>query len=193
MKTIFRSFAVVLLLAVTALFVPAQTPAAVAPANELSITVQLVRVNPHFQRSDFKFNRGVDQVGPVVGLTHFLSEDGTLGLTAEVGAAFKSRNTEDSSLVTALCGLTIKRRHGFLQPNIRGLAGLGRLAATSNQLSTKYDKSTTGFAFDFGGGIDVKLSKHFRVRAVQVDFLGTRILGQMTKYARAQSGIVLAF
>ena len=177
-------------IAIVTLFTVARAPAQDRnPQNEIAFSAQLVRANPNFNRPDFRFNQGTDQIGVVVGLSHYFGKS-SFGITGEVGASFKSTEKTDSSLVTVMAGPTIGRRSGVLQPSIRALAGVGRLAAANQQLTVKFDKSNTGFAYDVGGALDARLSRHVRLRLISVDYLGTRTLGQTVNYARVGAGLV---
>jgi hypothetical protein len=49
------------------------------------------------------------------------------------------------------------------------------------------------FAMNFGGGIDVKLSKRFSLRAIQADFIQLRNGANSTNTARISTGIVFNF
>lgn len=53
-----------------------------------------------------------------------------------------------------------------------------------------FNDSETGFAMAIGGGVDVKISKNFAVRILQVDYVPERLGGQWQHNVRAQVGIV---
>lgn len=185
-----KFFVTVMLISVSLLLAAARAPAQDRnPNTEIAFSAQLVRVNPNFNRPDFRFNRGADQIGAAVGLSHYFSKS-SFGITAEAGASFKSTDATDSSLVTVMAGPTIARRSGTLQPSIRALAGVGRLAAANQQTSFKFDKANAGLAYDVGAALDVRLSRHVRFRLISVDYLGTRTLGQTTNYVRVGAGLV---
>jgi len=161
-----------------------------AQTTELSIGPSIVRVNPHFTRKDFKFNQSTDQVGADISLSHYF-KDRNVGFTVDLGFTAKGTNATDSSLGTVAIGPAWKYQNHRVEPFVRVLFGVSRLAATNQQL--KFDKSNAGFAVVAGGGVDVALSKRFALRVVQVDYLGTRILGSTVNHARASAGVVVRF
>jgi hypothetical protein len=59
--------------------------------------------------------------------------------------------------------------------------------------TTSVSSSATTFAVDFGGGVDIKLNKHFFVRPFQVDYMLTDFGGQRQNNVRFSSGIGIRF
>jgi hypothetical protein len=53
-----------------------------------------------------------------------------------------------------------------------------------------FNDSESGFAMAIGGGIDVKISKSFAIRVLQIDYVPERLGGQWQHNARAQVGLV---
>lgn len=51
----------------------------------------------------------------------------------------------------------------------------------------------TSLAFALGGGIDIRLSRMFALRAVQGDYIPTRISGTWVNHFRVSSGVVWIF
>ena len=83
------------------------------------------------------------------------------------------------NLFTYTFGPQIKKHTGRVQPFAEFLFG----AAHTNSYAQAYDiihgivggtRSNNGFAMNLGGGIDLKLSEHFSVRPVEVDYALTR-------------------
>lgn len=159
-------------------------------SNEVSFVATVTRQNPHFTRSDFKYNQSTDQAGADVSLTHYFGKS-AFGVTFDAGVSAKGRAATDASLVTAVLGPTIKARNLKLSPFVRVLIGGARLAARNQQL--KFDKTNLGLAVIAGGGVDWNVSNRFAVRVIQADFLGTRILGSTVKNARVGAGVVFRF
>lgn len=190
MKKVFLALITVAALAILAAPSPAQSK---QNANtELSISAQVVRVEPNFNRANFRFNQGTDQIGIAASLAHFFGKS-SFGLTGEVGFSTKSKNASESSLVTVMAGPVIARRRGLLQPSVRALVGMNRLAASKDQLSIKFDDSNTGLAYDVGAALDVRISPRVRLRLLSGDYLATRNFGQTTNHARAGAGLVFGF
>jgi hypothetical protein len=76
------------------------------------------------------------------------------------------------TLYSYMGGPRLSFRHGPLQPYVQGLFGLGQLDST---LQTRIGaSSSTAYAMAIGGGLDLKLSRHFAVRAIQGDYFLTR-------------------
>jgi outer membrane protein with beta-barrel domain len=158
--------------------------------NEISIDALLVRENPHFTRSDFKYNQTTDEKGLAFSLTRYFKES-NVGVTIEVADSAHSQTSDAANLATVAGGLVIKARNRRLQPFARGLIGFSRLAARNQLL--KFDKSNGGFAVIIGGGLDVKITDRVAVRVLEADYEGTRILGSTVNHARVVAGIVISF
>jgi outer membrane protein with beta-barrel domain len=112
------------------------------------------------------------------------------GITADVGAAVGTVEYRDGSgsvgvdtrLYTFLFGPVIKLPAGRASVFASGKVGLAKLRRYAGGL----EDSDHGFAFSVGGGIDYRLTNHFSVRPLQVDFIGTRLdqdrFGSDTQY-----------
>ena len=100
------------------------------------------------------------------------------------------------TLSTYLFGPRISyRRDSRITPFAQVLFGVGHIGG-SNGLA--FSSSNNSFAMTVGGGVDFKLSHHFSVRPVQVDYLLTRFnefgLGaQNQNNLRLSTGIVFHF
>lgn len=160
-----------------------------AQKNEVSFSAIYVRENPSFTQKDFKYNKSTDQIGGAFSFTRFGS--GSVGVNAEIADSAKGGSSTDANLLTGMVGVTIKSRNSRIQPFFKGDVGVARLAARNALL--KFDKSDAGFAFSAGAGVDFRLSKSVAVRVLEVDYLGTRILGQNVPHVRASSGLVFKF
>ncbi len=147
---------------------------------------QYLRQNIDTNRK-FAFDKSSDLHGVNAAVTGYVSDH--VGLTAEGGFNFGTDSRYDSSLLTAMGGLTIKARNNkSVQPFIRGLAGVARERAAVNQLN--FDVSDVGFAFAAGGGIDLKVDKNLAIRLIQADYMQTRFNGEPTHNLRIGAGIV---
>jgi len=163
-----------------------------AQNTELFGGASFVRANPHFTRSDFRFNRDTDQIGFDAALTRYFGHR-PIGITFDVGGSWRSTDPADSSLVTAMAGPTIKARGHRVEPFVHALVGVGRFAAANQQLNFRFDKSTAGWAYAAGGGLDLNVNNRFAIRAFQADYLSTRIAGKNVRNLRAGIGVVLRF
>ncbi|PYX66132.1 MAG: hypothetical protein DMG74_05350 [Acidobacteria bacterium] len=59
---------------------------------------------------------------------------------------------------------------GAARSSLSGVVGLPLIGDLSTPL-----KSATGFAMDFGGGVDIGVTPRFAIRAVQIDYLHTQL------------------
>jgi hypothetical protein len=176
------------LVAVVALSVFA-VPASAQKKVDVYVGAQAVRVNPDIKQPNFKFDNTTDSVGVNGSVTGFVAK--SVGVTGEVGATFDG-GKYDSSLVTAMGGLTIQgRRDKTVQPFIRGLVGVARERAANEQVNPKtfLDRSDLGLAFAAGAGVDVRVGKNVALRLVQADYLQTQILGTTQHNLRVGAGI----
>lgn len=159
-----------------------------AQNTELSIGPSFTRSDPNIRHPQFRFDNVRDQLGFDISGTWYFG-DRPIGLTADVGATWKG-GADDSSLVTAMVGPTLKAHGHCFEPFARGLVGAGRVAARSEQVSLKFDRTTSGLAWAAGGGLDINVSDHFAFRAIQMDYLSTRIEHKNVRYLRAGVGLV---
>lgn len=162
-----------------------------AQNTELHLGPLFTRSDPNITNPQFRFDHTRDQIGFDSALTVFLG-DRPFGLTADVAATWKG-GADDSSLVTVMGGPTFKKRSGRSQPFARGLIGIGRVTAREQQVSLRFNSETSGLAYAVGGGLDINVSDHFAIRALQSDLLVTRIQEKNVRYLRAGVGIVVRF
>lgn len=159
-----------------------------AQNTELSIGALFTRSDPNLKSPNFHFDKTTDQLGADISGTLFFG-DRPVGLTADVGATWKG-GADDASLATIMAGPTLKARGKRWQPFGRALIGVGRFAARNQQLSFSFDRTTAGLAWAAGGGLDINVSKRVAFRALQLDYLGTRIDHKNVRYLRAGMGLV---
>src|SRR5262249_3573185 len=101
----------------------------------------------------------------------------------------------DFTLSTYLFGPRISYRHwNRVTPFGEVLFGAERVSTST----ATANRSDNGFAMTVGGGLDVKLAKHFSVRPVKVDYLLTRFAAaradpQSQKNLRVSTGLVFHF
>lgn len=173
MKRLFNFVLVAAMLAFTVVGVEAQT-ATPSPSNvQAYVGVQFSRANFDYRApasTQFAFNRSTDSFGGDVALTGFVSDH--VGLTADLSATFTGGRS-DTSLVTALGGITVASRTGRVQPFVRALAGVGREKLAADQANFQISSADTSFAALVGGGFDVRLgdSNRVKLRVLQLDLL----------------------
>jgi hypothetical protein len=146
----------------------------------------------------------------------FWQQGGSVELSAQIyhgwGAAANITGTNvgsaaDSGIGLSMVTATFGPRYTWSKPNgiahKRSLAIFGQgLIGESNGFNSYFPSNAGGmraqntFALQVGGGIDVGLSRHFAVRAIQADWLRTQFPNSTTNVQnnlRLAAGIVLRF
>jgi Outer membrane protein beta-barrel domain len=116
-----------------------------------------------------------------------------IGVLGDVGGYWATSSTSQAAgaAVPYLFGPRINFRHGKVTPFAQVL--LGGVATSSGIETTGWQSH---FALAAGGGIDVKVSKHFSIRPVQAEYFLTKIpdgLNNRQNNFRFGAGIVLRF
>ncbi len=88
------------------------------------------------------------------------------GFKADVGAYFKDRR---ANATTLLFGPVVKFPSENVTPFLHVLLGLNRMMPASGFPGNPEDKSGLGLAV--GGGLDLNISEHWAIRAVQADYM----------------------
>lgn len=158
--------------------------------TDVYVGYQFVRVNPDVRNPNFRFDNTTDSHGVNTSGTYYFGNK-NVGLTGEVAANFDGGSGNDSSLVTAMTGVTAKARSNkTFQPFVRGLVGVDRIRATNEQLSNVFDRSDVSLSYAVGAGLDAKVSKNVSLRLLQVDYLNTGAFGERQNNVRVGAGIV---
>lgn len=95
-----------------------------------------------------------------------------------------------------LFGPEFVRRSGKIAAFGHGLVGMtnARLVSTIGRSDIIPDLvNHTSLAFGVGGGFDVKVTRMFAIRAVEADYIPTRISGTWVNHFRASTGVVWTF
>jgi len=106
------------------------------------------------------------------------------GVVGEVGGQFTGSvstvlppvitpTSTSGVMYTFMGGPRLAFRHGPFQPYVQGLFGASHL--DSNLQTALGASSSNGFAMALGGGVDLKLARHFAVRLGQLDYLLTQL------------------
>ena len=104
-----------------------------------------------------------------------------LGITADFSGAYKNR----VKVYTYTFGPVLTARLPIVQPFVHAL--FGGMTITDGA-------STTGFAIQVGGGLDIGLRKGIGLRLVQADWMSLHFSGHTdNKNGRVSTGIVLKF
>lgn len=110
------------------------------------------------------------------------------GVTADFSGSYGTPDVlgVKTNFYSFLFGPTVRFPNSSrVTPFVHGLFGVGRISAAS--------VSDTGFAWAAGGGFDANLSRNFSIRAVQVDFVQSRLMSLTQNNFRLSTGFVLRF
>jgi len=154
-----------------------------------------VKVNKHFGLtadgslplagpSETFFDRGIGTrfLPPIPTTIRFTTRTST----ALFGPRFFLRREKITLFAHGLAGVVRTRSES------RVLAGIGFSVGSGPRLPTSLAFSINHFAYGFGGGMDVDLSRRFAIRVVQADYLRGQIEARGNQL-RLQSGVVFRF
>jgi opacity protein-like surface antigen len=114
-----------------------------------------------------------------------------IGIVADVGAGSIDESGLSGNVFTYMFGPRISYRHNDrFTPFGQVLVGGARLRVNVPS-SGSSNTTLNAWAIALGGGLDVKLSSHFAIRAVQAEYLMTRFNSQRQNNARVSAGLVL--
>jgi hypothetical protein len=112
------------------------------------------------------------------------------GVTADFSGAYKSVGTVNANALTYTFGPVFSMRNKRVTPFAHALFGGFHVSAGFLGANA----STNGFAAIVGGGVDVKVTSHVAVRAIQADWILWRTLGLTEeKNGRISAGLVFRF
>jgi opacity protein-like surface antigen len=84
-------------------------------------------------------------------------------------------------------------RLGRFNPFVEGMAGFEHMRVTFSENISNAARADTAFAMALGGGVDVHLSEHFDIRAIQADYVPTFFNGTHQNNYRVGAGIKVKF
>jgi opacity protein-like surface antigen len=108
-----------------------------------------------------------------------------VGATADFGGQYRSISGSRVSQYEYLFGPRFTARGRQASLFAHALAGGNTLRA--------FGRSTNGFAWGLGGGLDYNASEHIAIRVIQADYLRTRLSNAWFNDARLSFGIVFKF
>jgi opacity protein-like surface antigen len=114
-----------------------------------------------------------------------------LGVLGDVSGLWATNPTSQGAAIPYLFGPRVSFRHGIVTPFAQVLAGGVATSSGIQQIGWQ-----NHFAMAAGGGIDVKLSKHFSLRPIQAEYFMTKIpdgLNNRQNNFRLGAGIVFRF
>lgn len=98
---------------------------------------------------------------------------GPLALTGDISGTYGSPSVggepTNLHLYSFLFGPTFRVPMGKSTPFVHSLFGVAHMSNTTGTYSS------SGLAWSLGGGFDVEMSRNFSLRAVQLDYLGTKL------------------
>jgi len=84
-------------------------------------------------------------------------------------------------------------RLGRINPFVEGMAGFEHMRVGFSDNLTNATRVDTAFAMALGGGVDVHLSDHFDIRAIQADYVPTFFNGTHQNNYRVGAGVKVKF
>lgn len=114
-----------------------------------------------------------------------------LGVLGDVSGIWATSSTSQGAAMPYLFGPRLSLRHGVVTPFVQVL--LGGVLTSSGIEQTGWQSH---FAMTAGGGIDLKVSKHFSIRPVEAEYFLTKIpdgLSNRQNNFRLGAGIVFRF
>jgi outer membrane protein OmpA-like peptidoglycan-associated protein len=166
------------------------------PKVEIPLGFSMINVHPNLAPiTSFNVFGGGGQVDFNFGNYFGLKAD-LMGYTQGSGIRVNENGqflgTVNGNLFTYMFGPQIKKHTGVFQPFAEALFGAAHTNVYGNLckiesgcLSGSGDNN--GFAMAFGGGIDLKVSKHLAIRPVEVDYLYTRFSANHVNYTANQN------
>ncbi len=95
------------------------------------------------------------------------------------------------NVFTYMFGPQFKKHSGRLQPFVEGLFGAAHSNLYANILTAggkaSASSSNNAFAMEFGGGLDIPVTRNFQIRPVEVDYLYTRFGANAVGYSGSQN------
>lgn len=80
---------------------------------------------------------------------------------------------QDLTLMTYTAGPRVTAHYARFTPFAQATAGVGHASDSYFPRSTTYTTTATSFAYTLGGGLDLKLSRRFDLRPVELQYLHT--------------------
>ena len=105
------------------------------------------------------------------------------------GRAFGAR----TSRYDLLFGPRYNFRLGRFNPFGEAMAGFEHMRVKFNDVLTNGDNADTAFAMAFGGGVDLRLTDHIDVRAIQADYIPTFFNSTHQNNYRLGAGVKVKF
>jgi hypothetical protein len=114
-----------------------------------------------------------------------------LGVLGDMSGSWATNSTSQGAAMPYLFGPRLSLRHGVVTPFVQVLLGGVLTSSGIEQIGWQ-----SHFAMTAGGGIDLKVSKHFSIRPVQAEYFLTKIpdgLNNRQNNFRFSAGVVFRF
>jgi opacity protein-like surface antigen len=85
------------------------------------------------------------------------------------------------------------RKNRKVTPFVQAMFGISRIHTQTNEFGPLVSFSDTSFGMALGGGLDVRLSDRFAIRAIQIDYVRSQFFNQTQNKGRIAVGIVMRF
>ena len=83
------------------------------------------------------------------------------------------------------------RKNKKVTPFVQAMFGLARIRTETNEFGPLVSFSDKSFGMALGGGLDVRLTDTFALRAIQIDYVRTQFFGQTQNKGRIAVGLVV--
>jgi opacity protein-like surface antigen len=140
-----------------------------------------------YQWTSVDFGSGIDRQnfnGWNAALDGYFNKN--FGITADFSGAYKSENGADVKIHSYMFGPTLRMPGEKVTPFVHALFGGAHASGSALGMSA----ASNGFAYAFGGGLDLNAGKNFAIRVGQFDYLGTRFEIESQKNLRDSGGVV---
>jgi len=113
-----------------------------------------------------------------------------VSLAADLGGHYgREFEVVDNRVHTFLFGPRVTLHDGRIAPFVHVLLGVSRL--TSDAGGPVF--SENAFTWGGGGGVDVRINRHWSARVFQIDYLNRQFFGEPADGGRISAGVVFRF
>jgi opacity protein-like surface antigen len=152
------------------------------------LSVDLAQRSQGYHGFNAEFNQNVTRhIGLVTSVV------GTYSKAPYVSAVTGTPLSASASRYDVMFGPRYNLRMGTFNPFAEALFGFEHMRVNFAQPLTNSPKADTAFAMAFGGGLDVHVSEHFDIRAIQADYVPTFYNGTSQPNYRVGAGVKVKF
>lgn len=174
--------------------------AAVAASAVAQETPSVAEVGMTFSSTTFYPGSGVPSFTAFGGSGVLaLNVNKFLGVVADLGAYHNGGDANfNPTTFSYLFGPRLNLRKSKVTPYVQALFGGAHVSTSLVDANTGSALSENGFAMAFGGGLDVRVSKHLAVKPFQLEYLRTRLpnvwnTSDTQNNLRYSAGVVFSF